>query len=261
VSNSHEPSYYEIALTNRQVVAAFVILLVCLLSAFFSGVWVGRTGAPPAEQVVRATPPPEEPKEGANLEELEFFEQPGRRPAAAPSPSPAETPAPGPGTTLREDLEGPDAAETPVPPPPSPTPAPNPNETLRGTRTPLPSPSPSPEPREERADEDVVRPRPLPEAERGAAPRSPERTAPGSTREPAAGSVVIQVFASPEEAEARRIRDRLSQGGQKAYLSPVTVDGRTMYRVRIGPFGTREDAQEVAETVRKTYKLDTWVTQ
>lgn len=252
MSNSHEPSYYEIALTNRQVVVAFVILLVCLLSAFFSGVWVGRTGAPPAgEQVVRATPPPEEPKEGANLEELEFFEQPGERPAATPPPAPAETPAgtptPTPGTTLREDLEGPDAAEDPVPPPPAPMPSPDP--AVR--RTPPPSPSPSPTPREERA-QDVVRPRPLPEA---------ERAAPESTREPAAGSVVIQVFASPEETEARRIRDRLTRGGQKAYLSPVTVDGRTMYRVRIGPFGTREDAQVVAETVRKTYKLDTWVTQ
>ena len=32
----HEPSYYEIALTNRQVVVAFVILLACLLAAFFS---------------------------------------------------------------------------------------------------------------------------------------------------------------------------------------------------------------------------------
>ena len=42
MAESHEPSYYEIALTNRQVVVAFVILLVCLLSAFFSGVWIGR---------------------------------------------------------------------------------------------------------------------------------------------------------------------------------------------------------------------------
>jgi cell division septation protein DedD len=249
VSNSHEPSYYEIALTNRQVVVAFVILLVCLLSAFFSGVWVGKSGAEPAgEQVVRAAPPPPEPTEGANLEELEFFDQPGRQ-AAPPASSAATSPAAetrGAGTTLREDLEGPDAAD-PVAPPPSPTASPSP-------RPSPPSPSPSPTPRDERAEdrsEEIVRPRPLPETER--------RTEAG--REPAAGSVVIQVFASPEQGEARRIRDRLSRGGQKAYLSPVTVDGRTMYRVRIGPFGSREDAQEVAETVRKTYKLDTWVTQ
>ena len=40
MTNSHEPSYYEIALTNRQVVVAFVILLLCLVSAFFSGLWI-----------------------------------------------------------------------------------------------------------------------------------------------------------------------------------------------------------------------------
>ena len=53
--------YYEIALTNRQVVVAFIILLVCLLSAFFSGVWIGREGtaarvAGAAEDQIRDRP-------------------------------------------------------------------------------------------------------------------------------------------------------------------------------------------------------------
>ncbi|MBZ0114499.1 MAG: hypothetical protein K8J08_18695, partial [Thermoanaerobaculia bacterium] len=42
MSNVEESSYYEIALTNRQVMVAFVILLVCVLAAFFGGVWVGK---------------------------------------------------------------------------------------------------------------------------------------------------------------------------------------------------------------------------
>ena len=57
------------------------------------------------------------------------------------------------------------------------------------------------------------------------------------------------------------MRDRLVRGGHKAYLSPVQVSGRTMHRVRIGPFDTRAAAQKVAEEVRKGYKLDTWVTE
>jgi cell division septation protein DedD len=57
------------------------------------------------------------------------------------------------------------------------------------------------------------------------------------------------------------VRDRLGKGGQSAFLSPITVDGRTMYRVRIGPFATRPKAQKVAEQVRKNFKLDTWLTQ
>ena len=50
VSNSHEPSYYEIALTNRQVVVAFVILLTCLVAAFLSGVWIGRESGVRAQE-------------------------------------------------------------------------------------------------------------------------------------------------------------------------------------------------------------------
>ena len=42
MSVDHESSYYEIALTNRQVLTIFVVLLTCLVAAFLSGVWVGR---------------------------------------------------------------------------------------------------------------------------------------------------------------------------------------------------------------------------
>ena len=111
MAESHEPSYYEIALTNRQVVVAFVILLVCLLSAFFSGVWIGRESTRPApqEQIVRNAPPPEAKKEGQNLEELEFFDQ--ETPAVAAGDEQEEPPAP-PAlprrrtTTLLEDFAG-----------------------------------------------------------------------------------------------------------------------------------------------------------
>ena len=71
---------------------------------------------------------------------------------------------------------------------------------------------------------------------------------------------MIQVFSSADQAQAERIRDQLIGGGQKAYLSPIS-GGRTMYRVRIGPFESHDDAQKVADQVRKGYKLDTWVTE
>jgi DedD protein len=73
--------------------------------------------------------------------------------------------------------------------------------------------------------------------------------------------LVIQVFSTADVDQAESVRGRLVKGGHKAYLSPVQVGGRTMYRVRIGPFDSRDQAQKVAEQVRKGYKLDTWVTQ
>ena len=80
MAESHEPSYYEIALTNRQVIVAFVILLVCLLSAFFSGVWIGREStAPDQQQLASNSQPPGAPvsEEGSSLQELEFFSEKG----------------------------------------------------------------------------------------------------------------------------------------------------------------------------------------
>jgi cell division septation protein DedD len=249
----HEPSYYEIALTNRQVVVAFVILLACLLAAFFSGVWIGRGGIEPhRDQMVRATPPPAAPTEGRTLEELKFFADRQTRKGdrhdekvaeAAPAPTPStapptdEKPAPAaavpsvtpPGSTLQQDLG------------------------RRARRTP-PAPAPA---AEEATAEEPARPEPV-------KPRPSNRTAPPSdtaSAKPGAGPVVIQVFATADQAEANRVRDRLGKGGQSAFLSPITVDGRTMYRVRIGPFTTRPKAQQVAEKVRKNFKLDTWLTQ
>jgi DedD protein len=248
VSNSHEPSYYEIALTNRQVVVAFVVLLACLLTAFFSGVWVGRGSLERQRgSMVRSSPPLEQRAEGTALEELEFFDRQGggedASPAAEGGRAGQETERQRP-TTLAEDLDGragvppagdqgATAAPPAAPPPAAGSPA-SPND-APGNRA---------AERERRA-----------EAPAPAAPTSP------AGAEPADGAVVIQVFATPDRTEAERVQGRLQRGGQRAFLSPVTVEGRTLYRVRVGPFGTRGEAQRVAETVRKTYRLDTWVTQ
>lgn len=248
MSDSHEPSYYEIALTNRQVIVAFVILLVCLIAAFFSGVWVGReNGFRAAEQMARNAPPAEEEeKEGRNLEELEFFES--KQKAASPSTAPAPQPPPAAGedSTLAEDV----GAEEPAP-------KPDEKETPRERRE-----RRRREAEERQAEREAARK----QAQAATPPAAPPRTtapAPAEPAEPArkAGQVVIQVFSSPEKDQAERIRTQLVRGGQRAYLSPVEVAGRTMYRVRIGPFDSRGDAQKVAEQVRKGYKLDTWVTE
>jgi cell division septation protein DedD len=261
VTESREPSYYEIALTNRQVVVAFVILLVCLLSAFFSGVWIGRESTARAqEQIASSTPPPEEKKEGQSVEELEFFDaRKEKGPAARPQrdETPAIPAAAANNTTLAQDL-GNEPEPSPEPPPPAraavvPTPVPM-----------APTPTPTPEPGRRGKGKGRNRDR---LAEAGETPAAPAgSTRPGKASQVAEtaipkGSSVIQVFSSQDRSQAEAIQKRLVKGGQKAYLSPVDVAGHTMYRVRIGPFSSRPDAQKVAEKVRKTYKLDTWVTE
>lgn len=289
VSNPHEPSYYEIALTNRQVIVAFVLLLLCLIAAFFSGVWIGReSGARlAAEQMVRNAPPPEEDKkEGKNLEEFQFFDQtkkgkPGKtveqkqpEPAPAPvQPAPAET-ARAPQTA--QSPQPPQNTAQSVPSAANPKPATGTDPTLANDlgedteaapRAPAPAvppkrQKPTPVPQAGSATPEQVA-QAKPRQEPPAVTRPAKKTKEPAAGEPAhaAGQVVIQVFSSAEKDQAERIRDRLVGGGQKAYLSPVEVAGRTMYRVRIGPFESRDKAQKVAEQVRKGYKLDTWVTE
>jgi DedD protein len=264
MAESHEPSYYEIALTNRQVIVAFVLLLGCLLTAFFSGVWIGResTARSAQDQLVRNEPPPKAaPKEGRSMDELEFFDrnpkQGEEQTEAAQQTTPPTAPRNGSDTTLLEDFAGrdtPDRSRNPEPAAvepsdePAPVPVPAEEETAAERRE---RRKRQREEREAKAEQDK------------ASKPAPAKTAAKTTPEPSVpkGSVVIQVFSSPDRAQADSIRGRLSGGGQKAYISPIERGGRTMYRVRLGPFKSRDDAQKVADQVRKKYKLDTWVTE
>lgn len=288
MAESHEPSYYEIALTNRQVVVAFVVLLTCLLGAFFSGVWIGResTARNAQEQLVRNTPPSEASQEGKNLEELEFFDKNNKKAAGdRKQREEAAAPAPG-GSTLLEDLGG-KKPEVRNPPPPAAEPAgeePAPRQAAR----PAPEPATDPtaiDPAQERRNRRKAARAAAAAAAAANPPEAPapakaapvkatsvkvtpvKATTPKATPKTAAapaipkGSYVIQVFSSADQTQAERIRAKLSGGGQKAYLSPINRGGRTMYRVRIGPFKSHDDAQKVADQVRKGYKMDTWVTE
>ncbi len=222
MSHSHEPSYYEIALTNRQVLTVFVVLLVCIVVAFFSGVWVGRREFVPARPAEIASPADsglQEPtEEVATVGELNFFSEP--RVPADPSPESQEAAAAARSdSTLLEDLQG--------------------------TR-------PS-------AAAEVERP-----ADRLAQRPSPAESAPakpGSTSAAPVGEHVIQVFSSADHDQAKRLQARLESGGYPAFLSPVDVDGQTMYRVRVGPYLELAEAEAVADRVRRTFRLDTWVTR
>ena len=75
MSHSHEPSYYEIALTNRQVLVVFVVLLICVVAAFFSGVWIGQRDEQTAiaERGEALFEEPTAASENGEVQELHFF--------------------------------------------------------------------------------------------------------------------------------------------------------------------------------------------
>jgi cell division septation protein DedD len=225
MAHSQEPSYYEIALTNRQVLGFFVVLLVCVVGAFFSGVWLGqkrdsgRTPVVPAEVVAEAVEPEGE------LEELNFFTDAETPPASVEKAAPREQPVPPPvqaagppDTTLLEDVLGDDT----------------PSETKEAER----------------------------KAQRAAAVEPPVRTsAPvASAVAPVVKGLVVQVLASPNGDRAQQLLGDLKESGYQAFLSSTRVNGQTMHRVRIGPFEDRSQAEAVKRRVDKAYQVSSFIT-
>ena len=224
MTDSRDQSYYEIALTNRQVMTVFVVLLVCLLTAFLGGVWMGRGGAPAvrtveAQAIDYGTTADETP-----LEELDFF---ASQPAADNQVEQPET---------EGDYQQPVIIEeTPATPPPTLV-----DDAQVETTPPVATESPA-----------QTEPEPVPETGRDGAAATP----------PVTDFVVVQVFSSTDVAQAERVLAQLRDGGYPALMSPVDVDGQPMYRVRVGPYTDRDEAQSVADRVRRAYKLDTWITR
>ncbi len=75
----------------------------------------------------------------------------------------------------------------------------------------------------------------------GAAPGTP---GPKPLADPFLYFVQVGAFARPEEAEQQRAR--LALLGYGAKVSDREQSGRTVYRVRLGPFGSRDEADRMA---------------
>jgi len=231
VSERNEHSYYEISLSGTQMVIGFAVLLGCLLVAFFAGVWLGRGGRA-AEQAVVArqeqTAPEETTRQGkdpASLDQFNFFskdEQGEATPPAEPEPKPVqETTASGSSDTTLLQDV-------------------NKNQPQAANGTSAAAQPPSSEPKQPAA------------AATGTAQSGAEATT---------GDFVIQVFSSNDHAQAQRVLEQLRKSELPVFLSPVVVEGRTMNRVRVGPFTSRDAAEAAAAKIRKSYRLDTWITQ
>lgn len=72
--------------------------------------------------------------------------------------------------------------------------------------------------------------------------------------------LVVQVFSSADSAQAASVEQKLRADGHRAFLSPQTLDGQVMQRVRVGPFENQDVAAEAAELLAKQYGLETWIT-
>jgi cell division protein FtsN len=86
-----------------------------------------------------------------------------------------------------------------------------------------------------------------------------DKTSRASTE--AAGPWAVQAAAFKTSAQAEALQKQLKQSGFDAYVTTATGgDGQTNYRVRIGTFRNKADAQRVADRVRGERSLAAIIT-
>ena len=99
----------------------------------------------------------------------------------------------------------------------------------------------------------------------GIPPMSPDR--PDASVRPApaealgSGAYVVQAFATRDADAARRVRDRLAVRGFPATLTTDREAARPVYRVRVGRYRTRPEAEAAARVLRQKHHLNPWILQ
>lgn len=76
---------------------------------------------------------------------------------------------------------------------------------------------------------------------------------------PSAQGFAVQVSAEPDAREARTIVDQLAAAGYSAYVLPATFGELELFRVRLGPFDTWREAQEVVRRLEEEGYDGPWI--
>jgi len=90
--------------------------------------------------------------------------------------------------------------------------------------------------------------------------RAAAKTTPGPVPSvSASGELWVQVFSVSSEKEARSAKQRLAKRGHRVSVSPAAGPKGTVYRVRVGPFATRDLASKAAEQLSREEKVQAWI--
>jgi septal ring-binding cell division protein DamX len=230
VAQAQDEGFHEIQLNGKQLVFLFMAATVVSVVIFLCGVLVGRGVR--AERGTIADPTPV-------ASNVETTPQPPA-PAAAPAPTPAGSdPTKAAPPPAAEDLSYFNRLEKPAPVVEKLKPAPEKPAVVAARPTPPPPQQPSPS-------------TPPPDETRSAAQASGEPTGSG---------FAVQIAALNVRSEAEAIAKRLSSKGYAAYVLSPATGTPTVYRVRVGKFSTRREAETVAGKLQKEEQFKPWITR
>jgi septal ring-binding cell division protein DamX len=103
--------------------------------------------------------------------------------------------------------------------------------------------------------------KPAAAAPRAAAPAPPRESARAAANDPQANGYAVQIAALNIRSEADAIAKRLSAKGYAAYVLNPAAGTPQIYRVRIGKFGSRREAESIATKLEKEEQFKPWVTR
>jgi cell division septation protein DedD len=92
-------------------------------------------------------------------------------------------------------------------------------------------------------------------------PPAPAPAPSSSTSEPSGPGFAVQIAALNVRSEADAIAKRLSSKGYAAYVMTPASGTPSVFRVRVGKFNTRREAETVAAKLQKEEQFKPWVTR
>jgi cell division septation protein DedD len=90
---------------------------------------------------------------------------------------------------------------------------------------------------------------------------APEPAAPADAAAPAAGGFAVQVAALNLRSEADAMAKRLTSKGYSAYVLAAATGNPAVFRVRIGSYKTRREAEAMAAKLQQEEQIKPWVTR
>jgi len=251
--------FYEIQLTNKQLVFYFLAGATGLILSFLAGVMVGR-GVDSATVEAQASKP-------VRADERVVPEDAKPSPAASASISPAED------LNYAQRLESDKPEETLDKPKPAPAKSAKPAKEPAAKDTARDKAARDASAKDAAAKDKAAKDAPpaegakvadaqAPAASTEAAPASPAAAPPTTAAakpvKPAAGAFTIQVGAFKDKATAESVVGRLKSKGYAAYVvSPDGADG--LYNVRVGSYTARADAERISSKLKDEEKFKPFI--
>jgi DedD protein len=247
---THDDGFHEIQLNGKQLVFLFMAVTVVSVVIFLCGVLVGRGVRTERTAVVEAP----------GIAPAVALETPPSQPPPVPAgsdPTKAAAPAPPAGDDLtyfdRLDKKNPPAEQL----------------TAAGDKPLVQAKAPgSTAPKDPlvKVPEPVKRPSPAAsrDATAAATPAAARSSSPAddaAAAEPAGSGFALQISALKEEGDAEAMARRLTAKGYSAYVLKPAAGTPSFYRVRVGKFKTRHEAETVATKLNKEEQLTPWITR